>query len=330
VLARGTEPIGRVLEVLGWGLACAGAVMAAGAAAAVWAAVGRGLRPLRGVAEQAGRIDAASLSARFGADVPAELRPIVGTLNELLARLEAAFARERRFTAAAAHELRTPIAELRAMAEVALRWPDEKPQQGMAEVLAVAKNMEALATSLLALSRCESGLERAGREPVDLDATVRRAWDAVARRAAERGVSLTVRGAGETSVVLADAAMVEAIARNLLENAAAYAPAGAEIDCRVGGGCLAVTNPQEGLSAADLANLFEPFWRKDTARATSDGGAHAGLGLSLVKAYAASMGARVRAELTAENAFRVTLTFAAADVIVPSSSDATIPANSVR
>jgi signal transduction histidine kinase len=152
----------------------------------------------------------------------------------------------------------------------------------------------------------------------------------VAKRAAERGVVLRAQGGGDGSVVLADPAMLEAAVRNLLENAVAYAPAEAEVDCRIGGGRLAVTNPQVGLSDADLADVFEPFWRKDKARTAGDNGVHAGLGLSLVKAYAAAMGAQVRAELTAEKAFRVVLTFAETDVIVPSSSDTTMPADAAR
>lgn len=329
VLARGTEPIRRVLEVLGWGLGFAGAVMAAGAVAAVWVAVGRGLRPLRGVADQAGRIDAGTLSARFGTDVPAELAPIVARLNELLARLEGAFARERRFTAAAAHELRTPIAELRAMAEVAIRWPDQAPQQGMADVLAVAKNMEALAAALLTLSRCESGQERAVRQPVDLAATVERAWEGLAKTAAARGMELRLHVEESGTTVLADVTMVEAVARNLLDNAVAYAPADSEIDCRIWNGRLAVTNPQDGLSEEDMAAVFEPFWRKDKARTSGDG-AHAGLGLSLVKAYATAMGASVRAGLTDGRVFRVELVFPADAVTLPSSSDATLPADAAR
>lgn len=329
-VARGTEPIRETMEVLGWGLGFAGVVMAAGAAAAVWAMVGRGLRPLRGVAEQAARIDAGTLSARFGSDVPTELGPIVTRLNELLARLEAAFARERRFTAAAAHELRTPIAELRAMAEVAIRWPGEAPQQGMSDVLAVARNMEALAASLLALSRCESGQEQAAREPVDLAASVGRAWEAVARRAAERGITLDVRTDGNVATALADPAMLDAVARNLLDNAVEYAPSGTRIACQVGDGRLAVTNAQEGLSDADVASVFEPFWRRDKART---GGTHAGLGLSLVKAYAAAMGAQARAALTADRQFRIELIFAHPPtdaVTLPSSSNASIAADDRR
>ena len=109
-------------------LALVAAVVAisAGTLLVVLPAVGAGLRPVRAVAEAAGRVDADTLGYRFDtASLPGELRPIADRLNALLGRLEAAFRRERTFTANVAHELRTPIAELRTSAEVALRWPDD-------------------------------------------------------------------------------------------------------------------------------------------------------------------------------------------------------------
>ncbi|HZZ43256.1 MAG TPA: ATP-binding protein [Tepidisphaeraceae bacterium] len=304
VLARGAEPITHTLELVGWGLACAAVIMAAGAAGAVWILVEKSLRPLNTLAGQAQQIDAGNLAMRFQSDVPKELQPIVGRLNELLQRLQSSFARERRFTSAAAHELRTPIAELRAMAEVAIRWP-ANPQQGMHDVLAVAQNMESLAASLLALSRCESGQEQAQRLPVDLAAIATRIRESIEKKSLLHNIHLHIETTHDTTVT-ADPAMTEAIIRNLFENALEYATPGSTVICRIGNSRLSVTNPQINLIHDDLPHLFDPFWRKDTSRT---GGAHAGLGLSLVRSYAAAMDSKVELELTPDNCFRATVFF---------------------
>jgi signal transduction histidine kinase len=115
--------------------------------------------------------------------------------------------------------------------------------------------------------------------------------------------------------------MVEGIARNLLENAVEYSPVDGEVECRVGDNRLVVVNRQEGIGEGDVAHVFEPFWRKDKARA---GGVHAGLGLALVRAYAGAMGGKAEAGV-AEGVFRVEVEFGG-DVIVGSSSERTVAA----
>jgi two-component system sensor histidine kinase QseC len=114
------------------------------------------LRPLSSLAKRAETIHASSLQLRFPTDnIPVELLPIAQRLNDLLARLEASFAREQRFSADVAHELRTPIAELRTLAEVALKWPDDVNQAALKEALNIALQMESVATGLMALARCD-------------------------------------------------------------------------------------------------------------------------------------------------------------------------------
>ena len=256
----------------------------------------RGLVPLDRLGEQAAAIDAGSLAARFPTDdLPQELRPITGRLNDLLARLEASFERERRFSADLAHELRTPLAELRSLAECTLKWPEAREPGTDRDVLAIALQMEALVTRLLTLARGERGQLAAQCEPVDLAAAVAGAWRPFAARAAAR--SLRVEITGGPAMAPADPVLLRSILGNLFDNAVDYTPPGGEILIAVeAGGGVRVANTAEALAPDDVARLFERFWRKEAARS---GGEHVGLGLSLARTFAAAMGWRLEAALEA-------------------------------
>ncbi len=156
------------------------AFMAIGIVAVVGAVVRQGLSPLQRVAAEAARIDPQALDFRFSlAGLPAELQPICLRLNDSLERLQKAFARERRFTADVAHELRTPIAELRSLANVAVKWDgDRETSLGyFKDALDVAQQMERIVTTLLSLARCQSGTMTVVRESVNVGDLIRDAWD---------------------------------------------------------------------------------------------------------------------------------------------------------
>jgi signal transduction histidine kinase len=299
-VARGRGPLDQALLSVQKALALAGLVLLVGVPLVVAAVVRRGLRPLDRLAEQASRIDAASLDRRFTlAGLPAELHPIAGRLDDLLQRLSAAFERERRFSADVAHELRTPIAELRALAEVALQFPDSgEAGRQFQDVLDAALQMEGLVATLLTLARCEAGRQQRARETVDLTRALGEAWGPLAERA--RSKALRVRPSAAAAFLSTDRLMLGSILANLLGNAVEYAPAGGELSWEVvrreDGTDVIIANTNADLGREDLAHVFEPFWRKDAAR--SDG-RHGGLGLSLVAAFARLIGAEVRLDLVA-------------------------------
>jgi two-component system sensor histidine kinase QseC len=254
----------------------------------------RGLAPVDRLGEQVTRIDAGSLSGRLEAEsLPVELRPITGRLNDLLARLETSFERERRFSADLAHELRTPLAELRSLAECALKWPEARDPATDRDTLAIALQMEALVTRLLTLARGERGQVAAQPEPVELAPFVAAAWQPFAARAAAR--ALRVRLAVAPGAAAADPVLLRSILANLFDNAVDYTPAGGEISVTgEAAGGLRLANPAGNLTTEDAARLFDRFWRKEAARS---GGEHAGLGLSLARTFAAAMGWRLSAAL---------------------------------
>jgi two-component system sensor histidine kinase QseC len=267
----------------------------------------RGLQPLALLAEQTARIDANSLTTRLAADgLPAELRPIAGRLNELLARLEISFERERRFSADVAHELRTPLAELRSLAECALKWPETRGPATDREALAIAVQMQAMVASLLALVRGEQQQLGAQLHLVDLAALAEEAWRPLAARAVERQLKVTWELAPARAA--ADAALVRSILGNLFENAVDYAPAGGAVGIRVASGAagaqLCIHNSTDNLTADDVAKMFDRFWRKEEARS---GGKHFGLGLSLARMFAQAMGWTLTAALDEQRRLEFTL-----------------------
>jgi two-component system sensor histidine kinase QseC len=301
-------PLDATLRKLLW-LAVGCAVTLAGAA--IWyvpRVLDRGLQPLQILGEHAAQIDARSLATRFPTDhLPAELQPITGRLNDLLARLEASFERERRFSADLAHELRTPLAELRSLAECSVKWPDTRDHTTDRETLAIARQMEQMVAHMLALARGERGQLAIHPEPVAVDEVVQRVWRTCAERAAARDVR--VRLTTDAARTEADPTLLGSIVANLCDNAVDYTPPGGAIDVGVesaeGRVVLRITNTTADLEAADVPRLFERFWRKENART---GGKHLGLGLSIARAFAEAMGWTLTATSDAPQRLTFTLT----------------------
>lgn len=282
-VARDREDLDRMLgsvRIAIVGIAAGGALLAALLA---WFALARGFRPISEVASRVASLDADRLSDRIVVPASAgELAPIVRQLNALLVRLEDARDRERRFTGNVAHELRTPIAELRSLAAVGSRWPgDEVSVEGFfRDVDAIGERMEALVRDLLLLARCQSGAEPTATELADLR-------EIVVQELAHAGGLHATLDLPEGFVLRTDPGRLGIVVRNLLANAASHGTPGGEVRvvARDFGDRfrLEVTNPAERLTREDLSRLTEPFWRKDAARTSSE---HAGLGLAIVSALA--------------------------------------------
>lgn len=274
--------------------------------------VSHGLLPLNLMRAQLASLQATTLYTRLTLpDNAAELAPLVTQFNTLLADLEAAFRREQDFSIAAAHELRTPLAEIRSLAEVGARYADDRAlaSEYFTDIVAAVTQLEQLARTLLTLARHDSGFANELQlENIDLVAACKQAWCAVSADAHAHQLHYCYRGPSVVDI-RSDAYTLNLLLRNILGNAVAHSPAGAEItiDCRVENASvvLAVANPGGRLQASDLPHLFERFWRKDAAR-REDG--HAGLGLSLVRAYAAQLGIRGSVTLDEQRRFVLQLT----------------------
>jgi signal transduction histidine kinase len=289
------------------------ALTAAASAPLGWFAAGRMLRPLREMTTSARTITAGNLHDRLALTGPEdEFKQLGDTLDDLLGRLEAAFAAQRRFVANAAHELRTPLTLERTLLQVALADPNASAASLRAtceELLEAGRNQERLLEGLLTLATGERGLER--REWFDLAPLAQRSLDAVAPEIESR--SLEARTLLPPASVLGDPALVQRLIANLLDNAARYnRPDGwieVETATAAGGATLRVANSGPVVAPGAVEGLFEPFRRLDTERVAADG--HYGLGLSIARAIATAHGATITAEAPSDGGLVVMVVFPA-------------------
>ncbi len=309
-VARGTEDLDHLIATVRATLAVIFALLMGATALLVRLSVDRGLKPLNKIAGEVRNLDADNLNTRLP-DTPGsdELAPITRQLNELLERLEAAFQREKRFSGNVAHELRTPIAELRSLAEVGKEWPADRDMvEGFfGELVHLADDMERTVTNLMMLSQLEAGTQRAAMAPIGLSQLIDKTWRRLTSQANGKQVQLDNRVRDDLKV-RSDEDKLTLILTNLFSNAVSYSPDHSVIVVAVEentvGAQLAVSNPTVDLAEQDLPLMFERFWRKDEARA---GGRHAGLGLSLVKALADILSIKISSALDTSRRFTIML-----------------------
>lgn len=292
------------LALLGTVLAVAGGAALLLMVPVIRLGMGRGLRPLDKLSEEVRQIRPENLHQRLETDrLPAELVPVAASLNDWLGRLEASFDRERRFSSHAAHELRTPLAELKSMAELGATWPEEATPERCAEMVTVANELEALLEKLSLLARADAGRQPVQKEPVDLAASVGTALSRLEARAGRRGLRFDTRISGDS--INTDPVLWGTILQNLLGNAVSHAPEGSEIRVEVSPERLSVSNPAPELEPEDLERLFERFWRKDESHS---GYGHSGLGMSIVKACAGLLGAKCKPTLSDDGMLAIEVT----------------------
>ncbi len=247
-----------------------------------------GLAPLHSIGEQLKSLDAKLLNHRLSVnDPPAELNPVIEQFNLLLDRVESSFEREQRFSSDVAHELRTPITEIRTLSEVATRWPDDRKlvDSSFSDVLATAISMQHTVNNLLALTQCEKGKIVLEYKEIELVATLQAAWLRIKNEASKRKLSLSLNNQNQYRCHTSPYEL-EHIINNLFSNAVAYSKEGSIIQANIitndNYAEIVFINEPENLASDDLPLMFDRLWRKDTARTDEH---RVGLGLSLVKAY---------------------------------------------
>ena len=269
-----------------------------------------GLRSLDRLHRQVRALDVTSLDARVDVKKPPqEIAVVVEQVNALLARLEAGFKRERRLSSDIAHELKTPIAELRTLCEVGARWPEDEVAAGefFQDARAIALQMERIVVHLVALARYDEGQEQVWTTRVRVAEVVEAAWKPLARAAAPKRLEFRQQ-ISPTLWFDTDPDKFALMVANLLSNAVAYSPPDSPVVCASaetnGRSSVSFSNQTENLEPQDLTAMFDRFWRKDEARA---GGRNVGLGLSLVRALADLLGIEIATRLEPDKTFRLTL-----------------------
>jgi len=275
------------MRQLAWWLTGVGAaVLLLGLAGGAWL-VTRALRPIGDISCAAEKIATGDLTQRIStSDSDSELGQLVGVLNSTFARLDAAFTRQARFTADAAHELRTPVTVMLTHTQNGLtsECASDEYREAFGACQRAAQRMRRLTESLLALARLEAGDSAVTYAPCDLDRVTREAVELLRPLANEQGITLETELG--TARCHGHAEQLGQVVTNLVSNAISYNRQGGSVRVAVTrddeAAVLTVSDTGLGIPQEDLPHIFERFYRTDKAR--SGATVRVGLGLAITKA----------------------------------------------
>ena len=250
-----------------------------------WVGVGRGLAPLKTMSEAVAKRRPDAMAPLAERNLPEELKPLAHSLNELLARLDGALGAQRRFTADAAHELRTPLAALKLQLDMARRAVDAAGRESAyADLDAGVRRAAHLVDQLLTLARIEPEALAQGAAECDLVALAKDAIVARAPLAADQGLDLGLARQAP-AIVKGDPATLAVLMSNLIDNALRYTPRGGRVDIAVDrtadAAVFSVSDTGPGIAPEERERVFDRFHRADAS-----GQSGSGLGLSIVKRIA--------------------------------------------
>jgi two-component system sensor histidine kinase TctE len=250
----------------------------------VWAGLTRGIAPLNELSQAIRRRRPSDLAPIDEEEAPEEVRPLIRSFNDLMARLEASLQAQQRFVADAAHQMRTPLAGLKMQAEIAMRQRDPANlHHAMRQIVTSADRTSHLIHQLLALARTDSDTPPPF-STLDLDALARdatREWVAHARA---KDIDLGFETANVPARIEGNALLLRELLNNLIDNAIRYTPAGGRVTTRVGANgtvTLEVEDDGIGIDASEIELVFERFYR---VLGTETEGS--GLGLAIVRGIA--------------------------------------------
>jgi two-component system, OmpR family, sensor kinase len=302
-----------------------------------YAIAGKAVQPIDQVRTEVEAItDGRSLHRRLPAPEGAdELARLTNTLNAMIGRLEQSFSGLRRFTADASHELKTPLAVLRADVERAMHAHPNSNEQAIAleEALHETTRMAGLVDSLLTLARADEGRFDLHREPVDLEPLVKEVFETATILGEAARLSVTMRTV-EPSTVLGDPVRLRQLFLNLVTNAIKYTPRGGEVELslsrRDSEASFSVRDTGIGISAADLPYIFERFWRADRSRSRAAASGGFGLGLAISQWIAQAHGGSLTVQSRLHRGSTFTVSVPIGEVHPPAVDEETVGATAAR
>lgn len=274
----------------------------------LWLAVTNALRPLVGLTQEVARREPDNLAPLDAASAPAEVLPLIDRLNRLFGRIQDSFDNERRFTADAAHELRTPVAAIKAQAQVARGASDTAARlHALDNAIAGCDRATHLIEQLLTLARLDAA-ENTAMASTHLRQLAAEAIAELAPAALEKNVHIELAD-GEEIAIAGLPALLRILLRNLIDNAVRHNPSGTLVTVQTarieGRPVLTVTDNGPGLAAEDLAKLSERFFRPLGTAASGSG-----LGLSIVRRIAELHHAEFRiSAASASGGLRIAIVF---------------------
>ena len=259
----------------------------------------RVLKPVEQITQAAQKIEESDLSQRIAVKNDDELGRLAATLNDMIARLEEAFNRQRQFTADASHELRTPLAIMQAEATLALskERTEADYRKSLETISQESTYMSSVIGKLLFLARSDAGKEQLNFEDVDLKDLITGLSTNIEALAMDKGIKFAV-DAQESLIVNGDKVKLRQLFINILENAVRYTPTGGNISVSLvrkeSNTLTAISDTGIGIPSEHLPHIFERFYRVDKARSRADGGV--GLGMAIAKYIADSHGGKIEVE----------------------------------
>ena len=281
-------------------LVLTGVAVAAGIILIAGLGIRRAIAPLARLGSDIASVDEKSLDSHISLSRPvAELDVVVDHFNQLLGRLRTAFNRERQFSADVAHELRTPIAEMRNLIEVQQRFPNNESITASYsnDLLESTEHMQHIVEHLLAISSADFGAIDIGG-PIDLAELINKQCANYREKLISQGRAIEFTHEA-TSLITPGSLVWPQIITNLFDNAVDHAtgegPILVNLSTDKDSFLVSISNPTTKLRKSDIELMFGRLWTKDTSRTDSK---HNGLGLTLVAAYANSLDVRIQPTLT--------------------------------
>jgi heavy metal sensor kinase len=228
-----------------------------------------------------------------------EIGELTRSFNDLLARLQEAFARERQFISDASHELKTPLTSINANAQLLLRWGDRDEtirRESLETIVTESSMLAEMVNGMLTLAKADRG-DAIPKEPVSLSLVAQEAIRGAAPRAAEKGLTLSLDAPATSPLIEGDSHLIRQLVSNLIDNAIKFTNEGG-VTVRIGGDTgyawVDVVDTGPGIPPEELGNIFERFYRADKSRSRDVPGT--GLGLAIVRSIARVHGGNVEAQ----------------------------------